>query len=225
MTRKQYLKAPDDVADVPFAVDIDQSPDFRWAYFSGLAFNGLALATRMQHAEEAWLQLNERASDGSDIIKEVRRDLATLEARIRDNLSADTIKEHGGNTKDERLAYVKAIVAGNPEVQEKQRELADYERRAADIKAAIEKEKMTWQRLDRALRFFERLVGALSTFAPASVTGQVVLEQHVPIWQSAPGLPEPSPDPELPPDLELPSVDPELELPPELAAAFDEIPF
>jgi hypothetical protein len=167
-------------------VDIDLTPDFRWPYFSSLAANGLALATRMYQVEEKWLEIKTQEADLSDLRKATALDLAAAESRVRGNISADTIKQHGGTTKDERLEYVERVVRGAEEVQEAERALFELERRLTDLELAAEKAIKAWQRYDRTLRFFERLVGALSTFAPQSAAAEDALTGQVPPWAAAP---------------------------------------
>lgn len=178
--------APWDINQVPWEVDTGLTPDFRWPYFSSLAANGLALATRMFEVEQDWLRFKMDEADLADLKKATVQALAAAEARVRNNISDDTIKQHGGSTKDERLSYVERIVKGAAEVQEQERALFDLERRMGDLDLAAEKAVRAWQRYDRTLRFFERLLGALSTFAPESAGGAAALTGRVPPWEAMP---------------------------------------
>jgi hypothetical protein len=177
-----------DINQMPWEVDIDLTPDFRWPYFSSLAANGLALATRMLQVEQDWYRFKLDEADLGDLKKAAAQALAAAQARVRDNLSADTIKQHGGGTKDERIEYVERIVGGAAEVQEQERAIFELDRRLADLDLAAEKAVKAWQRYDRTLRFFERLLGALSTFAPESAAGGDALTGRVPPWANGAGV-------------------------------------
>jgi hypothetical protein len=164
-------------------VDLEPTDDFRWPYYTATVFNVLGLATRMEREEHVWLELKQRIADEADVIKITRQDLAAIGARIRENLSEATVREHGGKTKDERLAYIEAVVAGAPEYQEQQRVVFEAERRMADLELAAEKSQKVWGRLDHVLRFMERVLATLSTFTPQSASGAVALRDLVPVWE------------------------------------------
>lgn len=163
--------------------DMGATGDFRWPYFQALVLNGLAAATRMMRNEETWFKAQVVRADLSEERKGAVLALAATEAVIRDNLDDATIKQHGGGTKDERLAYVESVVRGAAEVQEQERGIAMLDRKMADLDMVSERALKSWQRQDRTLRFFERLVGALSTFAPESAGGRDALTGQVPPWK------------------------------------------